>query len=58
MKHQQPSKSKFMLRLEGHDGQFVLHLSLPVRWLAILAGLLAGSVPLLQALEALARLPH
>ena len=58
MKHPQLSKSKFTLRLEGHDGQFILHLSLPIRWLAILAGLLAGSVPLVQVIEALARLPH
>jgi hypothetical protein len=58
MKTKRQLRPTCVLRIELRNGQLILHLSVPTRWLVIFGGALAGSVPLIQLLETLSRMLH
>ena len=61
MKTRKSIKSSLVLKAYTVDGHVTLHICMPKRWLTALItmiGALCGSVPLIQLLDTLARLPH
>jgi hypothetical protein len=61
MKHQKQIQLSFAARVQVRDEYVQIHITVPKRWLVVLAtivGALLTSTPLAQLLDALSRLPH